>query len=371
MKKIVLYGVRHVELRRDIEFFLDDGYEISGYSDTYYRSDVLDGKRFIPPEQLRNEEFDFIIPLSFRAPTLTDMISALTLLGISPQKIVRPTMFLNQGAEKMQVDLLADIEAQYQGETGLMFGLSYSLRGIFEKKLRPVFYDCSWHGLDIYYSRRIFQYMQRRYMLSSVRTALLVFPYYIFHYDMSRTFYHYRTGQMFALRGLKDWHNYQQTSEASEYIANYQMFGKKVSDFYRFRRYEQQNRGIYQGKDHEGLVNGAWFHAYPETVAENETLFAAFCHELMEENITPILIVPPYYLEGLNQASLAAVDQTKRKFYQIIETMGSVAVFDFFDVFANRREFFADLTHLNSDGAEAFTELINQTVLQGRKETDL
>ena len=125
MKKIVLYGVRHVELRRDIEFFLDDGYEISGYSDTYYQSDVLDGKRFIPPEQLRNEEFDFIIPLSFRAPTLTDMISALTLLGISPQKIVRPTMFLNQGAEKMQVDLLADIEAQYHGETGLMFGLSY------------------------------------------------------------------------------------------------------------------------------------------------------------------------------------------------------------------------------------------------------
>lgn len=119
------------------------------------------------------------------------------------------------------------------------------------------------------------------------------------------------------------------------------------------------------------MVNGAWFHAYPETVAENETLFAAFCHELMEENITPILIVPPYYLEGLNQASLAAVDQTKRKFYQIIETLGSGAVFDFFDVFANRREFFADLTHLNSDGAEAFTELINQTVLQGRKETDL
>ena len=155
MKKIVLYGVRHVELRRDIEFFLDDGYEISGYSDTYYQSDVLDGKRFIPPEQLRNEEFDFIIPLSFRAPTLTDMISALTLLGISPQKIVRPTMFLNQGAEKMQVDLLADIEAQYHGETGLMFGLSYSLRGIFEKKLRPVFYDCSWHGLDLYYSCRI------------------------------------------------------------------------------------------------------------------------------------------------------------------------------------------------------------------------
>lgn len=55
----------------------------------------------------------------------------------------------------------------------------------------------------------------------------------------------------------------------------------------------------------------------------------------------------------------------KREFYQIMEARGSKILFDFFDVFENRREFFADLTHLNSVGAEAFTELINRTVLRG------
>ena len=39
--------------------------------------------------------------------------------------------------------------------------------------------------------------------------------------------------------------------------------------------------------------------------------------------------------------------------------------------FADRRELFADLTHLNSDGAEEFTKLLNETVLRRQKGTDL
>ena len=47
VKRLILYGVRHVELRRNVEYFLDNSYEIVGYSDSYYTTDVLDGKRFI------------------------------------------------------------------------------------------------------------------------------------------------------------------------------------------------------------------------------------------------------------------------------------------------------------------------------------
>lgn len=42
MKSITLYDVRHIELKRNIEYFLDDEYEIIGYSDTWYESDVID-----------------------------------------------------------------------------------------------------------------------------------------------------------------------------------------------------------------------------------------------------------------------------------------------------------------------------------------
>lgn len=370
MKKVILYGVRHVELRRSIEYFLDDGYEIAGYSDTYYKEDVLDGKRFIPPEELSGTEFDYILPLSYKESILMAMRANLMEQGVPPEKVIWPMMFLHQGKETMQADLIGDIEAQYRGEEGLLFGLSYSLRGIFERKLRPVFYDCSWHGLDLYYNYRIFQYMRGRGLLSRVRIALLVFPYYFFNYDMSKSMYHYREGQMFALRGLDDWHNYRQLPGASDYVTNYRMFGRKISNFYHFHKYEQQNRGIYQGKDGEADLRGLWLCPHAETIAENTALFMDFCRELAEMKITPVLLVPPYYEKGLSRTSLEAVYKTKQEFYRIAGG-ADVDIFDFFALFADRRELFADLTHLNSDGAEMFTNHINQTVLRERKETDL
>lgn len=370
LKKIILYGVRHVELRRDIEFFLDNEYEIAGYSDTYYTSDILDGKRFIPPNQLKTEEFDYIIPLSFRESTLADMKTTLQNQGIPLGKIIYPTMFLHQNAEKMQVDLIKDIEMQYQGEEGLIFGLSYSLRGIFEKKMNPVFFDCSWHGLDLYYCYRIFQYMRSRNMLSAVKIALLVFPYYFFNYDMSMTFYHYRTGQMFALQSLNDWHNYRQTPGAYDCVVNYQLFGQKISEFYHFQRYEHKNRGIYAGKDGEADLDRLWFDNHPETEIENVALYNAFISELLSEGIIPFVIVPPFYLKGLNQVSLDAFEQRKQDFYRIT-AKANAQVFDFSKKFANHREFFADLTHLNSDGARDFTNVINKAVLVNYRENEL
>ncbi len=370
VKRLILYGVRHVELRRNVEYFLDNSYEIVGYSDSYYTTDVLDGKRFISPKMLSHMEFDYIIPLSFKETVLSEMKTDLIGQGIPTEKIVYPVIFLSQGKETMQPDLVRDAKAQYRGEEGLIFGLSYSLRGIFEKRLKPAFYDCSWHGLDLYYNYRMFQYMCREGLLSRVKTALLVFPYYYFDYDMSRSMYHYREGQMFALRGLNDWHNYRKLPGVSDYVVNYQMFGRKRSDFYHFHKYEHQNHGIYQGNAGEADLGGLWQQTHPETVAENKRLLADFFCELAETKITPIFIVPPYFLDGLNDRAVEAARKKKREYYQIIETVGARIV-DFFDVFADHRELFADLTHLNSAGAEVFTERINQRVLQERKETDL
>ena len=48
-KQVIVYGVKNVELRRKIEYFLGEDYVIIGYSDGIFTHDVLDGKRFIPP----------------------------------------------------------------------------------------------------------------------------------------------------------------------------------------------------------------------------------------------------------------------------------------------------------------------------------
>lgn len=372
MKKLILYGVRHVELRRNIEYFLDDSYEIIGYSDGHYTNDVLDGKQFILPEKLSSTEFDCIMLLSYRENILAEMKSDLVNQGVPPEKIIRPTMFFPKSMERMQVDLIGDIEAQYQGEEGLIFGPSASYRGISEKKLRPAFYDCSWPGLDMYYNYRTFQYMRRCGLLSKVKTALLIFHYHWFNYDMSKAMNSYREGYMFAMRGLDDWHNYRQVPGASDYVVNYRMFGRKISEFYHFHRYEYQNHAIYHGKDGEGTFGNLWVRTHPETIAENTALFADFCRELAEANIAPVLVVPPWYTKGVNQATLEATSKRKQEFYQIIENLNlGIDIFDFFDIYADRRELFSDRIHLNGNGAEAFTELINQTVLRERERKNL
>ena len=43
MKKVVVYGVRKLEIRSYIDHFLDARYEIIGYIDGHYSRDIQDG----------------------------------------------------------------------------------------------------------------------------------------------------------------------------------------------------------------------------------------------------------------------------------------------------------------------------------------
>lgn len=365
MKKIILYGVRHIELRRNIEFFLDDGYEIIGYSDTWYESDVIDGKRFIPPQQLCDESFDYIVPLSFKESVLADMCNALQKNGVPGEKIIKPLMFIHQSAEKMQLDLVKDIDEHYQEEPNLIYGLSYSLRGIHKDALKFPTYDCSWHSLDLYYNFKLFTYMRRQGRLPRQGgKALLVFPYYIFDYDFSRTAYNYKVGTCFSLWRLDDWHHFQQAPDGADYVANYRMFGRKVSEFYHFQRYQHQNGGVYPGENGTAELGKLWFRDHEVTAAENKRLFSQFIRELREEDMMPVLIVPPYYMDGIDAQSRAAVSKKRERFYQIVREAsgGRLTILDYMDIYAHQRMFFTDLTHLNSRGAEAFTEQLNRDI---------
>lgn len=370
MKRIILYGVTSVELRRNIEFFLDKDCEIIGYSDTHYREDVLDGEPFFAPEELCQFEFDCVIPLSFQRDVLEMMRRHLLARGIPKDKIVYPVVFLQRNAEKCQLDLIADIQECDHREEGLIFGLSYSLRGICTDKLAGRYYDCSWSSLDLYYNIRLFQYMAEHGLLTTVRSAFLCFPYYYFDYDMSRFLHLYENGHIFAVRQLDDWHHYREVPGASDYVENYRMFGQRLSEFYRFRRFTFQSQGVYSGQDGMERLNTIWFRRYEDTFSENKTLFIQFIRDLLQRQILPVLIVPPFYLNGINETSRAAFSEKKARFYDALRDVQSVLghslrIFDYSGIFANKREYFMDITHLNSHGGEMFTEILNEQILQG------
>lgn len=74
VKKVILYGVGSVELRRDAEYFMDDEYEIVGYSDSHYSYDSLDGAAFYPPEALCHQPVDYAGVFADRRELFMDLI---------------------------------------------------------------------------------------------------------------------------------------------------------------------------------------------------------------------------------------------------------------------------------------------------------
>ena len=100
MKKIIVYGVKNLELRRSIEYFLDDHYEIVGYTDGHYEYDVLDNQKFFRLEELCHQEFDFIVIASSSGATQSEIRRILLALNIPSEKIIRPTMFRGGSGEK-------------------------------------------------------------------------------------------------------------------------------------------------------------------------------------------------------------------------------------------------------------------------------
>lgn len=313
----------------------------------------MDGRTFIPPHQLSRWEFDYILPLSFRETTLAAMEQGLMRLGIPREKIVRPLIFLHQNTEKMQLDLVAEIQENFHRPWGVIFGLSYSLRGIHKDTLCRPFYDCSWHGLDLYYNYRLFQYIAANKDMSAVQIALLIIPYNYFSYDQSRSLFQYTHGLPFAVRQLDDWHNSHMLPEAAEYIANYRMFGSRVARFYHSSRFEDQNQNTYQGPDGGEALPSSWAADRRDTVEEYAAIFLRFITELRGMGIGPQVVVPPFYTAGMNQEARELLAGKRAEFYGVLdrtaEKTGAIPVFDYTDRLSGRRELFSDLTHLNAE----------------------
>ena len=243
--------------------------------------------------------------------------------------------------------------------------MSYSAQGIIEKNLSVPFYNCSWSSLDLYYNFQIYNYMLTQKVFTSVDEVWWVFPYYYFDYDLSLTS---NIFPLSTLWRLDDWHHYIEAPGASEYIENFRMFSRKVSEFFSMPKYGYGIANVYSGADNTDLLEPLWFTNHEATVTENKKIFCSFFNKLKESMINVRLIIPPFYLNGFNEVSKAAFETKKEKFYQIINELekeiGKVPVIDYASIFEARREYFLDATHLNLAGATEFTDILNKNLLK-------
>ena len=167
----------------------------------------MDNKNYFRLDELCNLKYDFILLCSKRESTLEKMLNWLIERGVDRKKILVPLLFMDKSNERSRFDLISEISNCYSGEPNLIFGMSYSYTDLIQKNLKIPFYRCCCHGMDLYYSFAVYKYMFAKKLVEKVNIVVLMFAYDHFHYDMSRSLLQYKSGNIFSLWGLDDWHN--------------------------------------------------------------------------------------------------------------------------------------------------------------------
>lgn len=365
-KRILIYGIANSVLRRKVEVYLNEVYEIIGYSDTYYKEDILQGENFIFPHQIINYNIDIVIACVEKEETYHEIKNFLENIGFYGNVIYAKRYF---DSVCMYTPNLKEEVYQKKwkksgiSRRGVIFGLSYSLRGIDYEKLDGDFYDFSWHGLDLYYNSSLFSDAMKQWDVLPMDVSLMVIPYYYFDYDMSMSEYQYRTGQIYSVRDY-GWHNGKLSFKGiQDYIKSDNLFGEKLFRVYKGKKY-YPHIDMWGGDEKSSPLSLIWYNSYEMSVKENVQIFK----NLLYETKNMIVIVPPFYIRNLSQNERKIIFKKKNKFYRLIEDLKSEFSFEIFDCLElyNNVEFFSDEWHLNYLGKEAFTKYINNTILNNQ-----
>ncbi len=363
-KKIIIYGISNTKLRSMAISYLDDDYEILGVSDSFLHEDVLQNEQFISPNHIINCSFDYIVLLIWDEEKRKKVLSYLQFIGIERSKIVEPVLFLLNQPEYIP-NLIEEIYSiKEKSIETLVMGLSYSLRGLDYSMFYGGIIDLSWHGQDLYYNLKLYSELKKNKELhDSIKTILMVFPYYYFNYDMSLSLYQYSSGQIFANRGLQDWHNaINGSDDVKEYIKCQKLFGNKFWKNKRWRKVQPDNYNI--ALDEKVTLDDIWKKIYEDTWRENILIFYEFI-KITNKNV--LVVIPPVLLHCIKDKEFVYYNEMKTRFYRVLEECSDrIEIYDFSDAI-NDNSLFYDYEHLNNSGRLAFTELLIKKIESANK----
>jgi len=204
--KIIIYGIMDEPRRLEIEYLLDDSYEVAAYTDYDYDLQYFGNRQFIRPENLAHElDFDYIIIASYDDDFISSVSARLKQDGICANKIIQPYFFTFKD-RRLNQNILDNFKRSQLEFSGIIMGNSYALRGIEEEFLTGCWYNMGWHGLDLYYCYKLLLalYTRQASRMNLIKKILLVMPYYFFNYDMSNAIYSLKNGQCWAVSELDD-----------------------------------------------------------------------------------------------------------------------------------------------------------------------
>lgn len=370
--KVLVFGI-HSKLLLEELTQINSDYQIIGFTDFNYEY-VRKEYNYLPfyeINEVKNVEFDYLIILARTQADNDKKYRACLDIGIPPTKML--PMFYWGGVRKdvpfcNHIEVLKSFDKKFEG---YIFGMSYTLLGLYTHCLSAAFYKLSWWSADIHFMYKTSQMiLNDKYTdKSRLKYIIIDIPYYTFNYDFSRNGLNFRKGLKFW-EYFNDNHNLCSVKQHEISLLEYQlymdMFGRKkesglafLDDITRTGRITSEM--IEQQKNH---LSHVWKCEHKQTIIENRRLFSSWISNLKVFNpgLKIIILVTPHskYIEKYWPES---INKCKELFYEIINDTQKTFdffVWDYFNVFYSDDKYFLDIMHLNSTGAAEFSKIVEK-----------
>lgn len=317
------------------------------------------GKEIIDPSKLANIDYDYIVIAS---QYNEEIYSQLIHIGVIEEKIFEFCEFFRFTGELYPKDRIEKFIRSEENYECIITGISYSLSGININSLKYKAYTFANGSQDLYYDYKIAKYIIENTNYN-LRYCIIGLSYYSFQYDLSLSNMKFRLSGYYEF--FKDCHNAVDiqinrsdiNTRIGRLIINVTeekqlVFNKSLEPFEYNNQKEELGKQIAINDSNKN---------YPKTVEENKVIFENYIELLQKNNIEPIIVVFPttkYYSKYFDS-------RLEEQFHSIVNPFKSKYRFKYIDYFRSELfedKDFSDVSHLNWDGAEKFTQIINQII---------
>jgi len=322
------------------------------------------GRKIVHPCAIRGLPFDYVVIGSTPEAEIAEQLQA---MGVAPARILRINRYFSFDfkhlLERYQRSAL-EIEA-------IVTGISYTQFAVNPYFLKSKTFNFALDGQDLFYDYHIVKWiMECRQEPSPLRYCLIGLAYYSFEYDLAlskpkESAFRYA----FILNAFRS-----NPALKADFYEHKEIFDSLLKENYFNRFYDMK-------KDAIKLLNEKWIESggplffeppenqtgldfnkdHPGTLRENIEIFHAFLALLEEHGVKTVVLVPP-----VRETYAARVpDRFVRSFHGILADAQKKYSFQFLDYLRSglfRDDDFFDTTHLNAQGSEKFTKMLQHHI---------
>lgn len=321
-------------------------------------------KEIVNPSTINKKKFDYILIASqFNESIYKQLLE----IKIREDRIFEFFRYIECCYNYIKLDL-ENIEKNIQEIETIMTGISYAEKAIKSELLIKKTNKLARPSQDLYFDYNLVKYIvknNKNYIIN-LKYVLICLSYYSFEYDMSNSAMKGKVQLYYEAIGEKHHlefeNNLLKRMEINKIIAE-KILARHPNGVPKINWINNENNKL-NTVDEENCKKQALLDGnknYPETVKENTQIFKDYLELLKDNNIKPIVIVCPvskYYAKYFPQ-------RLKDEFHTIINETRKEYDFQFIDYFNSdlfNDEDFYDVSHLNNEGAEKFTKILNEIV---------